>query len=157
MNHRNDTDTTDLAQKGALAIGALYTLVGILGFLVTGFDDFAGKTGETLLGFELNPLHNIVHLVIGLAGLAMWRRRDTARTYGWMLFVGYGATFFYGLAVAGQEDGNFLSIHGADNGLHLVSALAGLAIALAGSRRTVGGASTTAGRAGTRTGSGSGR
>ena len=54
-------------------------------------------------------------------------------------FVGYGATFFYGLAVAGQEDGNFLSINGADNGLHLVSALAGLAIALAGSR----GATTT--------------
>ena len=133
MNTRRN-DSTDLAQKGALVIGALYTLTGLLGFLVTGFDDFAGKTGETLLGFEVNPLHNLVHLLIGLAGLAMWRRRDTARTFGWMLFVAYGATFFYGLAVAGQEDGNFLSINGADNGLHLVSALAGLAIALAGNR-----------------------
>jgi hypothetical protein len=153
MNTRFDGDGTDLAQKGALAIGALYTLVGLLGFLVTGFDDFAGKTGETLLGFELNPLHNIVHLVIGLAGLAMWRRRDTARTFGWMLFVGYGATFFYGLAVAGRADGNVLSINGADNGLHLVSALAGLAIALAGSRRTVGTASTAGSRTTSRTGS----
>ena len=146
MNTPADRETTDLAQKGALAIGAVYTLVGLLGFLVTGFDDFAGKTGETLLGFEVNPLHNIVHLVIGLAGLAMWRRRDTARTYGWMLFVGYGATFFYGLAVAGQEEGNFLSINSADNGLHLVSAIAGLAIALAGSRRAVGGTATSEAR-----------
>lgn len=144
MNTRID-DTTDPAQKGALAVGAVDTLVGLLGFLVTGFDDFAGKTGETLLGFELNPLHNIVHLLIGAAGLAMWRRRDTARTFGWMLFAGYGATFFYGLAVAGNEasDGNFLSINGADNILHLASALLGLAIALAGSRRTTGTTTTT--------------
>lgn len=154
MNASNDVDSGDLAQKAALAIGAVYTLVGIVGFLVTGFDDFAGKTGETLLGFELNPLHNIVHLVIGLAGLAMWRRRDTARTYGWMLFAGYGVTFFYGLAVAGKEEGNFLSINMADNGLHLVSALAGLAIALAGSRRSVGGSSSSSGRSGSRSGSG---
>jgi uncharacterized membrane protein YuzA (DUF378 family) len=157
MNTRNiDRDGTDAAQKGALVIGALYTLTGLAGFLVTGFDDFAGKTGETLLGFEVNPLHNIVHLIIGLAGLAMWRRRDTARTFGWMLFVGYGATFFYGLAVSGKENGNILSLNGADNGLHLVSALAGLAIALAATRRTTrdDGAST---RTGTASSSGAGR
>ena len=46
-------------------------------------------------------------------------------------------TFFYGLVVAGKEaeDGNFLSINAADNVLHLVSALAGLAIATMGRRR----------------------
>ena len=146
MQASNDRAGTDLAQKAALAIGAVYTLVGLAGFAVTGFDDFAGRTGETLLGFEVNPLHNLVHLIIGLAGLAMWRRTDTARTYGWMLFVGYGATFFYGLAVAGKEaeDGNFLSINAADNVLHLVSALAGLGIALYAGRRTTAGTTTTA-------------
>jgi hypothetical protein len=119
------------AQWLALAIGATYTLVGLAGFAVTGFDDFAAHdTHETLLGFELNPLHNIVHLVVGAAGLAMWNRRDTARTYGWLLFGVYGLTFLYGLWAAGEEDVNFLSINGADNGLHLASALAGLAIAL---------------------------
>jgi hypothetical protein len=40
--------------------------------------------------FQINPLHNIVHLAIGLAGLALWRRLDTAKTYGWLLAVGYG-------------------------------------------------------------------
>ncbi|HEV8649233.1 MAG TPA: DUF4383 domain-containing protein [Actinomycetes bacterium] len=131
-----DKATRHPSQLLTLVIGAVYTLVGILGFLVTGFDNFAAETDKTLLGFEVNPLHNLVHLAIGLAGLAMWRRLDTARTYGWLLAVGYGATFLYGLFAAGNSDINFLSINGADNGLHLVSAVAGLAIALLPARRT---------------------
>lgn len=121
----------------ALVVGIAYTAVGLIGFAVTGFDDFAaGDTGEKLLIFELNPLHNIVHLVIGLAGLAMWRRLDTARAFGWALVVGYGATFVYGLIVSDQTDGNILSLNAADNGLHLASALIGLAAALAPARAT---------------------
>src|SRR5215210_4989237 len=50
-----------------------WTLLGVIGFFVTGFDDFAAHTGESLLGFMINPLHNIVHLVIGVAGLLMGR------------------------------------------------------------------------------------
>ena len=76
------------SQLLALAIGAVYTLVGILGFFVTGFENFASETDKTLLGFEINPLHNLVHLAIGLAGLALWRRLDTARLYGWLLAIG---------------------------------------------------------------------
>ena len=124
------------SQLLAWAIGAIYTLVGILGFLVTGLEDFAAETDKTLLGFELNPLHNLVHLVIGLAGLALWRRLDSARLYGWLLAAGYGATFVYGLLAVGNRDINFLSINDADNGLHLVSAIAGLAIALWPAQRT---------------------
>jgi uncharacterized membrane protein YuzA (DUF378 family) len=125
------------SQLLALTIGVVYTLVGIAGFFVTGFENFAAETDKTLLGFEINPLHNIVHLVIGLAGLALWRRLDTARTYGWLLAAGYGLTFLYGLFAAGNSDINFLSLNGADNGLHLVSAAAGLAVALWPAQRTV--------------------
>jgi Domain of unknown function (DUF4383) len=131
-----DAATRHPSQLLALAIGAVYTLVGILGFFITGFENFASETDKTLLGFEINPLHNLVHLAIGLAGLALWRRLDTARTYGWLLAIGYGATFIYGLFAAGNSDINFLSINGADNGLHLVSAIAGLAIALWPAQRT---------------------
>ena len=123
------------SQLLTLTVGAVYALVGVLGFLVTGFDNFAAETDKTLLGFELNPLHNLVHLAIGLVGLAMWRRLDTARTYGWLLAVGYGVVFVYGLVAAGNSDVNFLSINGADNGLHLASSLAGVAIALWPTRR----------------------
>jgi hypothetical protein len=49
-----------------------------------------------------------VHLAIGLAG-----------TYGWLLAAGCGLAFAYGLFAAGNSDINFLSLNGADNGLHL--------------------------------------
>src|SRR4029450_9266308 len=98
------------SQLLALAIGAVYTLIGILGFFITGFENFAAETDKTLLGFEINPLHNLVHLAIGLAGLAMWRRLDTARTYGWLLAAGYGAAFVYGLFAGGNSHIKFLSI-----------------------------------------------
>ena len=132
----SDPTTKHPSQLLALIIGAVYTLIGIAGFLVTGFENFASETNKTLLGFEINPLHNLVHLAIGLAGLALWRRLDTARTYGWLLAAGYGLTFIYGLFATGNSDINFLSINGADNGLHLVSAAAGLAIALWPATRT---------------------
>jgi uncharacterized membrane protein YuzA (DUF378 family) len=135
MARRTGADGTHLAQRLALLIGAAYTLAGLAGFLVTGFDQFAEKTGETLLGLEVNPLHNIVHLVIGIAGLVMAKRLDMTRAYGWLLFVGYGATFVYGLFAVDDDDINFLSINNPDNVLHIVSALAGLAIALLAQKR----------------------
>jgi hypothetical protein len=114
----------------ALAIGVVYTLVGVLGFFVTGFSGFASDTDKTLLGFEVNPLHNLVHLAIGVAGILMSRTLATARTYGWLLAIGYGAAFVYGLFSADNESINFLSINWADNWLHLVSVLGGLVVAL---------------------------
>jgi hypothetical protein len=112
-----------------LAFGAVYLLVGIVGFFVTGFDDFAGHTDETLLIFDINPLHNIVHILIGVAGLVLSRTLAGARTYGWLLAVGYGAAFVYGLFAVG-EDWDFLNLNAADNVLHLLTALVGLVIAL---------------------------
>jgi uncharacterized protein DUF4383 len=44
-----------------------------------------------------------VHLAIGLAGLELWRRLDTAKTYGWLLAAGYGLAFIYGLFAAGNS------------------------------------------------------
>lgn len=132
------------AQWLALVIGVVYTLIGLAGFFVTGFDDFAAETDETLLGFEINPLHNIVHLLIGVFGLATWGRLQTARIYGWVLVAVYGLTFVFGLFAVGNEDLNFLSINGADNILHVLSAAAGLLIALWPARQTTPG---TAGRA----------
>ena len=127
----------DNGRRLALAIGAAYVLVGVLGFFVTGFENFAGVTGKKLIFFEINPLHNVVHLLIGFGGLALYKRRDTARIYGIALIVGYGATFAYGLATAGKDTAaNFLSLNAADNGLHLVSAVAGaLIVALTASKR----------------------
>jgi hypothetical protein len=133
----------------ALVIGVVYLLVGIVGFFVTGFDDFTEHDhSQTLLGFAINPLHNIVHIVIGLLGVLLWRTLRQARTFGWILFVGYGAAFVYGLIVANNPDANVLNINGADNGLHLVSALAGLLVALWPARDRSGAATTGTPRTG---------
>ena len=120
-----------------LAFGAIYLLVGIVGFFVTGFDDFfAHDTGETLLGFEINGMHNVVHILIGVAGLVLSRTLAGARTYGWLLAIGYGAAFIYGL-LAINKDWDFLSINAADNVLHILTALVGLVIALLPVRNAV--------------------
>ncbi|WP_239521346.1 DUF4383 domain-containing protein [Blastococcus saxobsidens] len=117
-------------QMLALAFGAIYLLIGIIGFFITGFDDFfAHDTNETLLGFEINGMHNVVHILIGAAGLALHRTLSGARTYGWLLAIGYGAAFVYGLIAIG-ETWDFLSINAADNVLHIVTAIVGLVIAL---------------------------
>ena len=123
------TGSRTLPQTLSLVFGIVYLLVGIVGFFVTGFDDFASPSDKTLLIFDINPLHNIVHIVIGLAGIALAKTLASARTYGWLLAVGYGAAFIYGLIAAGK-DWDFLNINGADNVLHLLTAIVGLVIAL---------------------------
>lgn len=129
-----ESDDKTPGQWLALVLGALFTLVGVLGFFVTGFDDFANNSDKTLLGLELNPLHNLVHLALGLLGLAMWRRRDSARMYGWITFAGYGLVFLYGLIAVGDDGPNLLSLNSADNVFHIVVAVAGLATALLATR-----------------------
>jgi len=126
----------------ALVFGAVYLLVGIVGFFVTGFDNFADNSQhEMLLFFMINPLHNIVHVVIGLAGLLLARTLAGARTYGWLLAVGYAAAFVYGLIAVG-ESWDVLNINPADNVLHILTAVVGLVIALAPVRTTAGAART---------------
>jgi hypothetical protein len=120
----------------ALVFGAIYTVIGIVGFFITGFGDFFGNANgvpmqhdETLLGFMINPMHNVVHILIGVVGIALSRTLSGARTYGWLLAVGYGAAFVYGL-FAVDKDWDFLNLNWADNVLHLVTAIVGLVIAL---------------------------
>ena len=68
-------------QMVALVFGAIYLAAGVLGFL-----PFAGGsstlTNSALLGlFKINLLHNLVHVVIGIAGLAAAGSLANARTF----------------------------------------------------------------------------
>ena len=67
-------------QTAALLVGVVFLLVGVLGFvpgITAPFADlaFAGTGSMTaLLGlFQVGVLHNIVHLLFGVAGVAAAR------------------------------------------------------------------------------------
>lgn len=118
-----------VSQWLALAASIIFIVVGVAGFFVTGFDDFAGhNTMKLLLIFEVNPLHNIVHLALGVVGLALFSRIRGALTYGIIVAVAYGGAFLYGLVALGKE-WDVLSLNTEDNWLHLGLALLGAVIA----------------------------
>src|SRR5919199_25461 len=62
------------ARMFALVFGIIYLIVGLLGFTATGMSMAAGPDAPRLMGlFPLNLLHNIVHILIGVWGLASYR------------------------------------------------------------------------------------
>ncbi len=111
------------------AFGAVYALVGLAGFAVTGGLPFAGTEGNRLLLFAVNPLHNIVHLAVGglliggaVAGQA-WSRRVNFTVGAVYLLVG-----IIGLFMVGTEL-NILSLNHPDNVLHFATALVAIGVA----------------------------
>jgi hypothetical protein len=115
----------------ALIFGIIYVLVGILGFipgLSTHPPDAPHLSVESghgyLLGlFPINILHNIVHLLIGLAGVLASRSLSGARLYAKILAIAYGLLAILGLIPATQTTFGLIPIHGNDVWLHALSAL----------------------------------
>ena len=130
----NVTPTTGtektLNQKVGLVFGAVYVLVGLLGFTVSGQGPFIGQEGGLLLGlFEVNGLHNIVHLGIGAAliGAAM-SSAAASRATNMTIGVVYGALGVLGWFI-NDTALDIVALNAADHLLHLASA--GLLIAVA--------------------------
>ena len=129
LGDRNPRTTTGrtAVQKAALAVGVVFLLVGLLGFIpgITSNHDDLGVAGHEsealLLGiFQVSILHNIVHVLFGVAGIALARRSDTARTY---LLAGgaiYLVLWVYGLVVGHDSAANFVPVNNADNWLHFL-------------------------------------
>jgi hypothetical protein len=133
------------AQQVAAVVGVVFLLVGILGFIpgiTTHYADmtFAGHMSDAkLLGiFEVSILHNLVHLLFGVAGLAMSRTPAGAVSF----LVGGGVIYLvlwlYGVLVDQASSANFVPINTADNWLHLLLGLGMVAAGLALRSRQVG-------------------
>jgi glucose uptake protein GlcU len=115
-------------QTVAMVFGAIYVLVGVLGFFVS--DTFAGTEDSNLLGlFQVNHLHNIVHLLIGVALVAASRRHDAARGANLAIGVTYLALGVLGWFI--QDTAlNIVALNEADHLLHLASGAVLTAVAL---------------------------
>ncbi|GAA4577220.1 DUF4383 domain-containing protein [Micromonospora coerulea] len=123
---RNPADGRAPVRRVAATVGVVFLVIGVLGFvpgITSSFDDlsFAGHQSEAkLLGlFQVSVLHNIVHLLFGVAGLALARTVSAARTF----LIGGGPIYLvlwlYGLVVDYDSGANFIPLNGADNWLHL--------------------------------------
>ena len=115
-----------------VVFGAVYVLVGLLGFAYTGGVGFIATEGGLLLGiFAVNPLHNIAHLLIGaallIAGLVSARAAKTVNIVVGATYLLLGIVGFFLVNTAA----NILALNTADHFLHLASALVLLATGIA--------------------------
>ncbi|HEY0417423.1 MAG TPA: DUF4383 domain-containing protein [Gaiellaceae bacterium] len=126
-------------QTLATAVGATFLLVGILGFIpgiTTHYGDisFAGHdSGAKLLGiFQVSILHNIVHLLFGIVGLALARAADTARTY----LVGGGVVYLALWVLGIVGGGDWIPVNTADNWLHFILGIGMIGLGFVAGRET---------------------
>jgi len=140
-----DVGTRTRVQQAALAVAAVFALVGVLGFIpgvTTGYEQmtFAGhESGAMLLGiFNVSILHNIVHLLFGVAGFLMARTAAGARAF----LIGGGAIYLvlwlYGLVIDKMSSANFVPLNAADDWLHFVLGVAMVALGVLLGRRHAG-------------------
>ena len=110
----------DLLVTVSRLFGIAFLLVGILGFIpgitTDAPGDFVGEDSDAeLLGlFKVSVLHNLVHLLFGIAGLALARTWEGAR-----LFLIGGGVIYLLLWVVGLIGGlDWLPTNSADHWLH---------------------------------------
>ena len=139
---RGGTSARTTLQKAALAVGVVFLAVGVLGFIpgvTSNYSDmmFASHQSDALLLglFQVSILHNIVHLLFGVAGILLARSFSGARNY---LIVGgavYLVLFLYGLLIGQESAANFVPLNGADDILHLILGIGMIGLGVALSRR----------------------
>jgi hypothetical protein len=122
---------TSVNRLVATVFGVVYLLVGVLGFTVSGNAGFIDTEGGLLLGiFEVNPLHNIAHLLIGAAlligGLSGVAAAKTVNTVVGVAYLLLGIVGFFLVGTAF----NILALNTPDHFLHLGSAIVLLAAGL---------------------------
>ena len=118
-----------MAKRFSTIYGAMFVIVGIIGFLDTGL---IGEHGF----FLTNAAHDWTHVLLGV--VLFWAGQQNERAaYGSMLGTGalYALLALMGYATAGAEGHTillgFIHINGNDNWLHVLLAVVLIASALA--------------------------
>lgn len=115
-----------MVRKAALIFGVVLTAVGLLGFV-------PGLTPNNhLLGiFEVDALHNLVHLASGLAGIGAYVAGGRASKLYFQVFgVVYALVTLLGF-IQGDNVLGLLPVNVADNLLHLAITAAALYLGFA--------------------------
>jgi hypothetical protein len=102
-------------------LGLVLLVAGVAGFF----------TGGTLLIFQVDPVHNVVHIISGLTALLMSRRH--AQECLVLLGVFYGVIAVLGFFNSGDILGLFTT-NLADDYFHLAIAAVGLVVGFGGKR-----------------------
>ena len=136
------------SQRVGSAFGAVYVLIGVVGFAVTTGVGFAALRGKDLVLFELNPLHNVVHLGIGAALLyAAINSASASRLMNRLIggtylavavagaFIVEADTSLFGGLSEQRSELNILALNHPDNFLHIASAIVLIASTIVGRRR----------------------
>ena len=141
MSNTSSTGRThagrDLLRTAALAVGAVFLLVGVLGFvpgITTNYGELGAAghhSGALLLGvFQVSVLHNLVHLGLGLVGVVLARTASGARLFLLGGGFAYLVIWLYGLFIEKESGLNFVPLNEADDWLHLALGLGMLALGL---------------------------
>lgn len=109
----------------AKVFGAVFLLIGVMGF-VPGVTTDEGL----LLGiFKVSGLHNVIHILSGVAALLAAKSEDHAKTYFWVFGPVYAVIALVGW-LQGDTVLGLIDVNTADNWLHTVLAAALLGVAL---------------------------
>lgn len=117
----------------ALIVGIIYVLIGVLGFIpalivapTAAAPDLAVESfyGYLMGLFPINVLHNIVHLLVGVLGIAAYRSFSNARLFSRGLAIFYGLLAIMGLFPVLNTTFGLIPIFSHDVWLHALTAVA---------------------------------
>lgn len=113
----------------ALAAGIVYVLVGLMGLIGLGETAYTGPElavqagqGDLLGIFPVNILHDVVHLAIGVWGIASYRSFTASRVFARGLAILYALLAIMGLLPFTNTTFGLIPIYGNDVWLHAATA-----------------------------------
>ena len=108
-----------LVQPLTWLLGIVFILIGAAGFFM-----------DPLIVFEVDPVHNIIHILSGIVALALAGTYANARMYLMVFGAVYGLVAVLGFTVEGGNILNLIVVNTADNYLHAGIAVACLTVGL---------------------------
>ena len=129
-----------MAKALAPVFGVVLIVLGVIGFLITGFDDgFTAVTGHELLGMGLNAFHNLAYILAGVFLIVMAVAAPPAATEGALMGLGLFLVVLFVIGVSSGDNLTIIGMTGADdtgNFLHLVVGVVLLVLGLLSSAQT---------------------